>query len=67
MSFLLMLVLAVLVLCVVYWAVTSLLTAFKVEDPIRTIIVVAVVLVLLIWFIGYTGVLGGTAAHWRLT
>jgi hypothetical protein len=64
---LLMLVLAVLVLCVVYWAVTSLLGAFGVQDPIRTIIIVAVVLVLLIWFLGFTGLIGGTAAHWRLT
>lgn len=44
---------AVLVLCVVYWAATRLLAAFDVGDPIYTVVVVAIVLLLFLWFLNY--------------
>lgn len=37
----------VLVICVVVWATRALLTAFKIEDPIRTVIYVLVAIVIL--------------------
>lgn len=45
------LLVAVLVICVVVWVVRSLTAAFSVPDPLRTVILVVVVLILLVWFL----------------
>lgn len=47
--------LAVLVLCVVVWAARSLLAAFSVGDPIRTVVIVVLVVLCLVWFLGAVG------------
>lgn len=49
------LLIAVLVVCVVLWAVQRLLTAFGIGDPIRTVIFVVVVLIALLWALGVLG------------
>jgi hypothetical protein len=46
------LLIAVLLACVVIWLVRLLLSAFKVPDPINTVIFVVVVIVILLWFLG---------------
>lgn len=46
------LLLTVLLVCVVLWATQRLLAAFSVADPIRTVVIVAVVLIVLVWLLG---------------
>ena len=48
---------ALLIICVVFWAARRLLAAFKVEDPIATVVYVALVLLVLGWLFG--GITGG--------
>lgn len=50
------LVIAVLVMCVVFWAAQSLMAAFGVPDPIRTVVLVLVVLVALLWCLSLAGI-----------
>jgi hypothetical protein len=50
------LLLALLVLCVVVWAAQNLMRAFNVGDPIRTVILVVLVVVALVWFLSVLGV-----------
>jgi hypothetical protein len=45
----------VLVICIVIWVTRSLITAFHVPDPISTVILVVVILILLVWFLDRTG------------
>lgn len=49
------LLLAVLVFCVVLWAVRMLLVAFGVGEPVRTVVFVVVVLIALFWLLGGAG------------
>ena len=55
---LLLLLGAVLVLCIVFWAANALLTAFGVSDPLRTVVLVVIVLIALVWFLSVLGVPG---------
>jgi hypothetical protein len=48
------LLLGVLLICVVLWATRALLTAFKVEDPIATVVFVIVVILVLMALLGGT-------------
>lgn len=50
------LLVAVLVVCIAIWAVRSLTAAFGVGQPLSTVILVVVVLILLFWFLGQMGV-----------
>jgi hypothetical protein len=50
------LLLALLLLCVVYWAATQLMAAFSVGDPIRTVVLVLLVLLALVYLLGQVGV-----------
>lgn len=52
---LLSILLAVLVLCVVVWAARSLMAAFSVGEPIRTVVIVVLVVLCLVWFLGAVG------------
>lgn len=47
---------AVLVVCVVIWAVRSLTSAFNVPAQLSTVILVVVVILLLLWFLGQAGI-----------
>jgi hypothetical protein len=58
------LLVALLILCIVYWAATQLMAAFGVGDPIRTVVLVILVLIALVWLLGFVGVM---PAHFRLT
>jgi len=49
------LLIAVLVICVVLWAVQRLLSAFAVPDPIRTVVWVVIVLIVVIWALNQAG------------
>lgn len=57
------LLIAVLVLCVVVWAARMLLAAFAIADPIRTVVIVVVVLICLLWFLNLAGVMPGMRLH----
>lgn len=46
----------VLVGCIVWWAVTKLLAAFGVGDPLATVVQVIVVLLLLALLLNYLGI-----------
>ncbi len=52
------LLLVVLVACIVLWAVRSLLGAFSVGEPISTVVIVLVVVLLLFWILGQFGIGG---------
>ena len=54
------LVVAILVVAVLYWAVTRLLVAFGVPEPIRTVVLVLFVLAALLWLVGYAGIFHGS-------
>jgi hypothetical protein len=49
------LLVAVLVACLVYWAPTRIMAAFGVGDPIRTVVIVVLVVLLCIWLLGMLG------------
>lgn len=57
------LLVAVLVLCVVIWAARALLAAFAVTDPIRTVVIVVVALICLLWFLSLSGLAPGLRLH----
>jgi hypothetical protein len=50
------LLLAVLVVCVILWATRALTIAFRVPEPFRTLILVVVVVVALLWLLGLFGI-----------
>lgn len=50
---------ALLVFCVVIWAARSLLSAYGIEDPIKTTVYVVLVVVGLFVLLGYLGVVPG--------
>lgn len=50
------LLIAVLVVCVVFWAASALMAAFGVTDPLRTVFLVVIVVVALLWFLSIAGV-----------
>jgi hypothetical protein len=45
-----------LIIGVVFWGATRLLSAFGVGDPLYTVIMVVLVILLLLWFLGQVGV-----------
>ena len=59
------LLVALLVFCVVIWAVRMLLGAFSIGDPIATVVYVILVLLMLLWLLQHLGVLGGPALRLR--
>jgi len=59
------LLVALLLLCVVIWAARSLLAAFGIGDPIRTVVYVVIVLLVVLWVVQSLGVLGGSSLRIR--
>lgn len=53
---LLSILIAILILCVVVWAARALMAAFGVGDPIRTVVMVLLVILCLFWALGFLGV-----------
>lgn len=53
------LLVALLVFCVVVWAARSILAAFKIEDPLYTVVHVVLVIIGLFILLGYVGVVPG--------
>lgn len=49
------LLVVLLVVCVVLWAARALMGAFGVEDPIRTVIYVVIVILVLAWVLQMVG------------
>lgn len=45
------LLVALVVICLVYWAVVSILRAFGVGDPIATVVKVVFVIVIVLWLV----------------
>jgi len=59
------LLVALLLLCVIIWAARSLLAAFSIGDPIRTVVYVVIVLLVVLWVVQSLGVLGGSSLRIR--
>lgn len=55
MDLIIQLIVAVLLICVLVWAVRSLTGAFSVGEPIATVLLVVVVLIVVLAFIGWVG------------
>lgn len=49
------LLVGLLIFCLIYWAVTSLLAAFQVGDPVRTVVIVILVILFILWLAGQFG------------
>jgi len=49
------LLVALLIICIVLWAARALMAAFSVEDPIRTVIYVILVVIILFWLLSMLG------------
>ncbi len=49
------LLVGLLIICVVLWAARALMAAFSIEDPIRTVIYVILVIIILVWLLGALG------------
>lgn len=52
------LLVALIVLCLLYWAVMRILAAFGVGEPIATVVQVILVLLVVFWLLGQFGVVG---------
>ena len=53
------LVVALLVFCLLWWAITKLLAAFGVGDPIATVVKVVFVVLVVLYLLSALGVVGG--------
>lgn len=42
---------ALVILCLIYWAATRLMDAFGVGDPIRTVVLVVLVILAVLWVV----------------
>jgi hypothetical protein len=49
------LLVALVLVCLVIWAARAILTAFAIQDPIRTVIWVAIVILAVLILLGYVG------------
>lgn len=48
---------ALLVFCVIIWAARSLMSAFGIGDPISTVVMVLLVILMLVWLLGQVGIM----------
>jgi hypothetical protein len=49
------LVVALVVICLLWWAVTRILAAFNVGDPIATVVKVVFVILVVLWLVAQVG------------
>jgi hypothetical protein len=55
---------ALVVICLVWWALTSLMRAFKLEDPIATVVQVIFVVAVIVWLLSeVVGVIAPIRIH----
>lgn len=59
------LLVALIVVCLLYWVVISVLSAFGVGDPIATIVKVLFVLIVVLWLLSAFGMLPATGLRLR--
>jgi uncharacterized membrane protein YwzB len=59
------LLLALVVICLCFWAVRAILAAFSIGDPIATLVYVVLVVVVILWLVGVLG--GGSLGNLRIT
>lgn len=55
---LLSLLVALVIICLVWWAVTAILRAFGIGDPIATLVKVVFVIVVVLWLLSVVGGIG---------
>ncbi len=65
LSLLISLLIGIIVLGVVFWAARSLIAAFKIPDPIATVIIVVLVLISLVVVVSWLGLLPGGGLRLR--
>ena len=53
------LLVAVIIICLIWWALTSVLAAFSVGNPIATLVKVVFVVMVVLWLLSAFGVVGG--------
>jgi hypothetical protein len=53
------LVIALIVICVVYWAIVQILAAFGIGNPVATVIKVLFVLLVVLWLVQAIGLVSG--------
>lgn len=61
---LLSLLVTLIVICLVFWAIRAILTAFGIGDPIATVVYVLMVLFVVLWLLGQVS--GGSLGTFRL-
>jgi hypothetical protein len=49
------LLVALIVLCLVYWAATRIMAAFGVGEPVHTLVIVALVIIAVLYLLGAVG------------
>ena len=59
MGLLISILIGIIVLGVVFWAARSLIAAFKIPEPIATVIIVVLVLICLVMIINWIGIVPG--------
>jgi len=53
------LVIALIIICVVYWAIRQILAAFGIGPPIATVVQVLYVLIVVLWLVQTLGLVSG--------
>jgi hypothetical protein len=53
------LIVVVLILCVVVWAVRTLMAAFALPPPIQAVIMVLIVVIFVLWIVSQLGLISG--------
>jgi len=59
------LLVAVVVICLVWWGITSVLGAFNVGNPIATLVKVLFVILVVLWLLSAFGLVGGPILQLR--
>ncbi len=59
------LLVALVIICAVFWACRAILKAFSIGDPIATVVQVILVLIVLVWLLNAFGVAGGPSIRLR--
>lgn len=59
------LLIALIVVCVVYWAITQILAAFGIGNPIATVVKVLFVLLVVLWLVQNLGLFTGPVIRLR--
>lgn len=49
------LLVALIIICLLYWAVQAILRAFGIGEPVSTVVKVAFVIIIVLWLLGQVG------------